>query len=105
MLAVLAMRLGPDCALLAARVDLADGLDSDEVEAVSGRIKAALTARFPVFDQVIIDITDATAADPERAAAELALLASSVGQVPDEAARRRHRASADLGRAEPTEER
>jgi hypothetical protein len=77
-LAVLTMRLGPDSALLAARADLADGLDSDEVGAVSGRIKAALTARFPVFDQVFIDITDATAADRARAAANLALLASSV---------------------------
>jgi cation diffusion facilitator family transporter len=79
-LAVLTMRLGPDSALLAARVDLADGLDSDEVEAVSGRIKAALTARFSVFDQVFIDITDATAADRAGAAANLALLASSVRQ-------------------------
>jgi len=77
-LAVLAMRLGPDSALLAARADLADGLDSDEVEAVSGRIKAELTARFPVFDQVFIDITDATAADRARAVASLALLASSI---------------------------
>jgi cation diffusion facilitator family transporter len=77
-LSVLTMCLGPDSALLAARADLADGLDSDEVEAVSGRIKAALTARFPVFDQVFIDITDATAADRARAAASLALLASSV---------------------------
>jgi divalent metal cation (Fe/Co/Zn/Cd) transporter len=77
-LAVLTMRLGPDSALLAARADPADGLDSDEAEAVSGRIKAALTARLPVFDQVFIDITDATAADRARAAANLALLASSV---------------------------
>lgn len=77
-LAVLSMRLGPDSALLAARVDLADGLDSDAVETVSGRIKATLTARFPVFDQVFLDITDASAADRARAAANLALLSSSV---------------------------
>jgi divalent metal cation (Fe/Co/Zn/Cd) transporter len=77
-LAILTMRLGPDSALLAARVDLADGLGSDAVEAVSGRIKAALTARFPLFDQVFIDITDATEADRERAAADLADLAATV---------------------------
>jgi len=77
-LAVLTMRLGPDSALLAARVDLADGLDSDAVEAVSGRIKAALTARFPIFGQVFIDITDATEGDRERAAADLADLVTTV---------------------------
>jgi hypothetical protein len=60
--------------------DLADGLDSDEVAAVSGRIRAALTAWFPVFGQVLIDITDATPADRVRAAANLALLAGSVRQ-------------------------
>lgn len=32
----------------------------DTVPAVCGRIKAALTARLAVFDQVFIDITDAT---------------------------------------------
>jgi cation diffusion facilitator family transporter len=82
-LAVLTMCLGPDSALLAARVDLADGLDSDAVEAVSGRIKAALTARFPVFDQVFIDITDATDTDRARAAARLELLARTVRCQPD----------------------
>jgi cation diffusion facilitator family transporter len=104
-LAVLTMRLGPDSALLAARVDLADGLDSDAVEAVSGRIRAALTARFPVFDQVFIDITDATPAGRERAAAELALLANSVCRHPGGAASRRHRASVHPGHCERTEER
>jgi hypothetical protein len=77
-LAVLSMRLGPDSALLAALVDLADGLDSDVAEAESGRIKAALAARSPAFDQVFPDITDATAADRARATANLALLSSSV---------------------------
>lgn len=65
---LLTMRLGPTSTLLAARVHLADGLDSDGVEAVSGRIKAALSARFPPLDQVFLDITDAT--DDARADAE-----------------------------------
>lgn len=57
---LLTMRLGPTSTLLAARVDLADGLDSDAVEAVSGWIKATLTAEFPLLDQVFLDITGAT---------------------------------------------
>ncbi len=59
-LEVLTMRLGPETAMLAARVDLTGGIDSERVEVVSGRIKSSLTARFPHFDPVFIDISDAT---------------------------------------------
>ena len=40
MLALLTMQLSPDDVLLVARMDLADGLDSDAVEETSGRISA-----------------------------------------------------------------
>jgi cation diffusion facilitator family transporter len=55
---VLTMRLGPDSALLAARVDLEPGMDSETVEEVCVRIKHELSRRWPVFDHVFLDITD-----------------------------------------------
>ncbi|NES16995.1 MULTISPECIES: cation diffusion facilitator family transporter [Micromonospora] len=73
-LTVLTMQLGPDEVLLAARVDLADGLDSDGVEAVSGRIKSELSRRLPQLTQIFLDITDATDGDRERARRHLAAL-------------------------------
>lgn len=60
---VLTMQLSPSATLLAARVDLADGLDSNRVEEVSGRIKQALAYEYPHFSPVFLDITDATAAN------------------------------------------
>ncbi|MBK6014034.1 cation diffusion facilitator family transporter [Streptomyces sp. MBT53] len=56
---LLTMRLGPDSALVAARIDLVPGLDSEEVETVSERIKKALSDRWPQADQVFLDITEA----------------------------------------------
>jgi cation diffusion facilitator family transporter len=73
-LALLTMQLGPDEVLLAARVDLADGLDSDGVEAISGRIKADLQTRLPQVTQIFLDITDATDDDRARARRRLATL-------------------------------
>jgi divalent metal cation (Fe/Co/Zn/Cd) transporter len=69
--ALLTMQLGPDSALLVARVDLADGFDSDGVEEASERVKAALRHEFPMFRQVYLDIADATDADREQAAVRL----------------------------------
>jgi cation diffusion facilitator family transporter len=67
-LTVLTMQMGPQEVLLAARVDLADGLDSsDAMEAISGRIKKDLHNRFPQLGQVFLDITDATDEDRRRA--------------------------------------
>ncbi|MFE4669721.1 cation diffusion facilitator family transporter [Streptomyces sp. NPDC056716] len=56
---LLTMRLGPDSALVAARIDLVPGLDSEEVETVAERIKAAVADRWPQADQVFLDITEA----------------------------------------------
>ncbi|MGW7441974.1 cation diffusion facilitator family transporter [Kitasatospora sp. NPDC054795] len=66
---VLTMRLGADSALLAARVDLREGLDSEEVEEVCVRIKRQLREACPAFDQVFLDIVDADLAERVRASA------------------------------------
>ncbi len=44
--------------LLAARVDLRPGIDSETVDVVSIRIKRELHKRWPAFDHVLLDITD-----------------------------------------------
>ncbi|MHC5705515.1 cation diffusion facilitator family transporter [Streptomyces tirandamycinicus] len=56
---LLTMRLGVDSVLVAARIDLVPGLDSEEVELVSERIKATVQDRWPEADQVFLDITEA----------------------------------------------
>ncbi|MFF3557656.1 cation diffusion facilitator family transporter [Streptomyces tsukubensis] len=56
---LLTMRLGLDSMLVAARVDLVPGLDSETVELVCVRIKRSVTARWPQADQVFLDITEA----------------------------------------------
>lgn len=65
---VLTMRLGPDSTLLAARVDLEPGMDSETVEEVCVRIKRAVRDRWPSCDHVFLDITDVDSdrADSER---------------------------------------
>ncbi|NJQ00282.1 cation diffusion facilitator family transporter [Streptomyces zingiberis] len=68
--AVLTMRLGMDSTLVAARVDLIGGLDSEEVEEVSERIKTGMTSAWPAVDQIFLDITDASAEDRARARRE-----------------------------------
>lgn len=56
---LLTMRLGLDSALVAARVDLVPGLDSEQVELVSERIKRSVEERWPEADHVFLDITEA----------------------------------------------
>ncbi|MFE3185466.1 cation diffusion facilitator family transporter [Streptomyces violascens] len=56
---LLTMRLGLDSTLVAARIDLRPGLDSEEIELVSERIKAAVVKAWPEADQVFLDITEA----------------------------------------------
>ncbi|MFF3908055.1 cation diffusion facilitator family transporter [Streptomyces sp. NPDC001848] len=62
--ALLTMQLGLESILVAARIDLAPGLDSEQVEDVAVRIKRSLTREVPEADQIFLDITDA----PTRAA-------------------------------------
>ena len=56
---LLTMRLGPDSGLLAARVDLVAGSDSEEVEESAVRIKDGIVRRWPALDHVFLDITEA----------------------------------------------
>lgn len=56
---LLTMRLGMDSTLVAARIDLVGGLDSERVEEVSLRIRRSIHDRWPAADRVFLDITDA----------------------------------------------
>jgi cation diffusion facilitator family transporter len=55
---LLTMRLGMDSTLVAARIDLVGGVDSERVEEVSMRIRRAIHDRWPAADRVFLDITD-----------------------------------------------
>lgn len=56
---LLTMQLGADQLLVAARLDLADGLDSDAIEAFAARIDAGLQHRHAQVTQVFLDPTGA----------------------------------------------
>ncbi|WP_392675983.1 cation diffusion facilitator family transporter [Streptomyces sp. LN785] len=56
---LLTMRLGLDSVLVAARVDLAPGIDSEEIERVCVRIKQSVSRKWPQADHVYLDITNA----------------------------------------------
>ncbi|WP_259407526.1 cation diffusion facilitator family transporter [Streptomyces akebiae] len=65
--ALLTMQLGLDSTLVAARVDLVPGLDSEEVELVAVRIKRSIAHVVPEADQIFLDVTEKTGPG-ERAA-------------------------------------
>ncbi|MDF9811017.1 cation diffusion facilitator family transporter [Streptomyces sp. SPB162] len=79
---LLTMRLGMDSTLVAARVDLVGGLDSEEVEEVSGRIKAGMREKWPAADQVFLDITDASDEDRSRAGRDREFLDEAAAEHP-----------------------
>ncbi|QHY99676.1 Ferrous-iron efflux pump FieF [Streptomyces sp. S4.7] len=56
---LLTMRLGMDSALIAARIDLVPGLDSEEIELICVRIKRSVAGTWPEADHVFLDITEA----------------------------------------------
>ncbi|MFF4729586.1 cation diffusion facilitator family transporter [Streptomyces mirabilis] len=60
--ALLTMQLGLDSTLVAARIDLVPGLDSEEVEEVAVRIKRSVAHTVPEAAQIFLDVTDAGAA-------------------------------------------
>lgn len=60
---LLTMKLGLESTLVAARIDLAPGLESEEVELVSERIKASVVEALPNADPVFLDITEAPPSD------------------------------------------
>ncbi|WP_329034576.1 cation transporter [Streptomyces sp. NBC_00178] len=57
--ALFTMGLGLDSVMLAARVDLAPGIDSEEIERVSVRIKRSISRAWPEAEHVFLDITNA----------------------------------------------
>jgi cation diffusion facilitator family transporter len=57
---LLTMVLGPHALLVAARVDLADGVSADQLELVSEEIDAALRQAVPDVTEVFLDPTGAT---------------------------------------------
>lgn len=61
---LLTMQLGLESLLVAARVDLVPGLDSEDVEEAAVRIKRSIAHTFPQAHQIFLDITDG----PTRAA-------------------------------------
>ncbi|ASY36191.1 MULTISPECIES: cation diffusion facilitator family transporter [unclassified Streptomyces] len=68
---LLTMRLGQDSLLVAARVDLAPGHESEKLELVMERVKAGLTARWPEADQVFLDVTEAPEATKDHTTPDL----------------------------------
>ncbi|GAA2543762.1 MULTISPECIES: cation diffusion facilitator family transporter [Streptomyces] len=65
--ALFTMKTGLDTALVAARVDLVPGLDSERVEEVAVRIKRSIAGVVPEADQIFLDVTDRHAPDAREA--------------------------------------
>ncbi|MEU5716383.1 cation diffusion facilitator family transporter [Streptomyces sp. NPDC020403] len=57
--ALFTMGLGLDSVLVAARIDLAPGIDSEEIERVSVRIKQSMARTWPEAEHIFLDITNA----------------------------------------------
>jgi cation diffusion facilitator family transporter len=64
---LLTMHIGTDEILLATRLDLADGLSSDQIEDVSSQIEHQIATRHPEVTQVFLDATRASWGERERA--------------------------------------
>ena len=64
--ALFTMKMGLDSVLVAARVDLVPGLDSERVEEVAVRIKRSIARTVPEADQIFLDVTDRPAAEAAR---------------------------------------
>lgn len=65
--ALFTMKTGLDTTLVAARVDLVPGLDSERVEEVAVRIKRSIAGMVPEAGQVFLDVTDRHAPDAREA--------------------------------------
>ncbi|BFO18945.1 hypothetical protein SHKM778_53330 [Streptomyces sp. KM77-8] len=61
--ALFTMKTGLDTALVAARVDLVPGMDSERVEEVAVRIKRSIAREVPEAGQIFLDVTER--GDPE----------------------------------------
>ena len=67
--ALFTMKTGLDSTLVAARVDLVPGLDSEQVEEVAVRIKRSLAGTFTVADPIFLDVTDRPAGEARESPA------------------------------------
>ncbi|MEW2121425.1 cation diffusion facilitator family transporter [Streptomyces sp. NPDC005474] len=67
--ALFTMKLGLDSTLVAARIDLVPGLDSERVEEVAVRIKRSVVQAVPEIGEIFLDVTDAAAKEAERSPA------------------------------------
>ncbi|MDQ0936443.1 cation diffusion facilitator family transporter [Streptomyces turgidiscabies] len=67
--ALFTMKLGLDATLVAARIDLVPGLDSERVEEVAVRIKRSVVQAVPEVGEIFLDVTDAAAKEAERSPA------------------------------------
>ncbi|WP_329267647.1 cation diffusion facilitator family transporter [Streptomyces sp. NBC_01451] len=59
--ALFTMKMGLDSTLVAARIDLVPGLDSERVEEVAVRIKRSVARAVPEAGEIFLDVTDAAA--------------------------------------------
>ncbi|MFJ3898066.1 cation diffusion facilitator family transporter [Streptomyces sp. NPDC090083] len=64
--ALFTMRMGLDSTMVAARIDLVPGMDSERVEEVSVRIKRSLGRAVPEAGEIFLDITDRPAEKEAR---------------------------------------
>ncbi|MFD7436177.1 cation diffusion facilitator family transporter [Streptomyces sp. NPDC059861] len=67
--ALFTMKTGIDSALVAARVDLVPGLDSERVEEVAVRIKRSIARAVPEAGQIFLDVTDRPAQEARESPA------------------------------------
>lgn len=67
--ALFTMKMGLDSVLVAARVDLVPGLDSERVEEVAVRIKRSVSRTVAEADQIFLDVTDRPAAEARESPA------------------------------------
>ncbi|MEZ3178017.1 cation diffusion facilitator family transporter [Streptomyces pimonensis] len=65
--ALFTMKTGLDTALVAARVDLVPGMDSERVEKVAVRIKRSIAREVPEADQIFLDVTERGALEAREA--------------------------------------
>ncbi|WP_078914040.1 cation diffusion facilitator family transporter [Streptomyces sp. NRRL S-37] len=65
--ALFTMKTGLDTALVAARVDLVPGMDSERVEEVAVRIKRAVARAVPEAEQIFLDVTERGAPEAREA--------------------------------------
>ncbi|MDO0938690.1 cation diffusion facilitator family transporter [Streptomyces sp. DG2A-72] len=67
--ALYTMKVGLDATLVAARVDLVPGMDSERVEEVAVRIKRTLARRVPEAGEIFLDVTDRPAQEARESPA------------------------------------